>query len=205
MEYLTCFFSKEEHEEFDSALRKIQEGTGLPRYAAGQYLLLLSLSVLALETEKADPDIFLSQMDKLLGETEAEPNDGCVYVLKVQDEEIFKVGYTKSQIGSRISQIQHGNHKKLELYAALYTESAKCLERDFLDSLCGNRLRGEWFQTSLDVVDKLILDEIERRLLEEECCDAFLGFDLREKIGKRLQRHKSSKAIVGFLEAMGDG
>jgi len=82
-----------------------------------------------------------------------------LYLLSTTDhngDKIYKIGFTKKSVESRVKQLQTGNHYKINIEfvyeADNYISSIESrLHRDFTI----DRVSGEWFELSQESVDKI--------------------------------------------------
>ncbi len=83
---------------------------------------------------------------------------GFVYLLEciIDDDSIYKIGFTKDKIQKRINKLQTGNgYELIELYK-FETQYNQKVERRLHKYFSNKRLKGEWFKLNKEDVDNFI-------------------------------------------------
>jgi len=80
-----------------------------------------------------------------------------VYILKMQDTDYYKIGFTDGDVESRIDSLQTGNPHKLIL-VAIFRDASQLIEQNIQGRLSGFRTDGgsEWFYLSDEIINDLI-------------------------------------------------
>jgi hypothetical protein len=88
------------------------------------------------------------------------PATGHVYLIRVVDTNMVKIGYTTNPVRHRMSQLQVGNPNALEILALVETPRYKEIERELHQLLANRRVRGEWFNLQPDVDCEALLSKL---------------------------------------------
>lgn len=81
---------------------------------------------------------------------------GKVYLVGIPDEERYKIGWTRGKIDKRISPLQTGNPKKIEVIHLFETEHYMYVETWMHKQFASKRMEGEWFELSQEDVNSFI-------------------------------------------------
>lgn len=73
---------------------------------------------------------------------------GCVYFIKIENRDLFKVGKTKGKAEQRLNQLQVGSPDNLVLFGTIVTNDPIALERKLHQQLKEYHCRGEWYEMS---------------------------------------------------------
>jgi hypothetical protein len=79
------------------------------------------------------------------------PVTGYVYFIRVIGTNMVKIGYTTNPVKCRLSQLQVGNPRALEVLETVQTPDYKDIEGELHQKLASRRIRGEWFNLEQDV------------------------------------------------------
>lgn len=92
------------------------------------------------------------RLSKALSACTREACNGVVYVIIERGAERgpCKIGYTTGSLGVRLSGLQTGNHRKLEVYVSIGCANPKRIERFVHKYFSEYRIAGEWFAVSAD-------------------------------------------------------
>lgn len=69
-----------------------------------------------------------------------------VYLIGIQEEFRYKIGYTIRNINNRVNEIQTGNAKKIEVLDLFETEHHVKVESWMHNRHGAKRMEGEWFE-----------------------------------------------------------
>ena len=73
---------------------------------------------------------------------------GYVYLIRDINNDIYKIGVTRSKNSKRIKQLQTGNSSELEVVIMYETQYPFKLEKMLHAYYVNSRIRGEWFTLS---------------------------------------------------------
>lgn len=82
---------------------------------------------------------------------------GYVYFIRQKNEDLFKIGMTRSDPYARMKSIQTGIPHELELFNVIPTDNPSKLEKELHDIFKDYHLRGEWFNLTPHQVEKYIV------------------------------------------------
>ena len=96
-------------------------------------------------------------LNKYHNETE---NQYIVYIIKIQDKNIWKIGKT-NKLKYRMINLKQSLYEDFEIYRTIQrgnNEDALKLERYLKRELHSFNIRREWFNVDKEIIDKLIED-----------------------------------------------
>ena len=73
---------------------------------------------------------------------------GCVYIIKEEGTNFYKIGKTNKDVKKRLQSIQTGNASKLQIVHEINTTMADELEKRLHHQFANKRILGEWFELS---------------------------------------------------------
>ena len=113
-----------------------------------------------------------------------------VYFIKAKDKDLFKIGYTSSNVNDRVKAINVGCPYDVALYATI--PAVDNTEKSIHEQLTRYHLKGEWFEVSLSVINMLLMnvqgcwfasDKIDYKRLSPD----------RKPVGKRKKRKRRGR------------
>jgi predicted GIY-YIG superfamily endonuclease len=96
---------------------------------------------------------------------------GFIYLVQIQESNLYKIGYSKNVI-QRLATLQTANALELIIVERFFSLNARYLEREIHKHYEAQRVRGEWFQLSNDLIKDFIhtinnLDKVNDKYIQE--------------------------------------
>ena len=79
-----------------------------------------------------------------------------VYFIKAENRDLFKIGFSASNVNDRVKAINVGCPYNVALYATI--PAVDSTEKDIHKQLERYHLKGEWFEVSLAVINMLLMN-----------------------------------------------
>lgn len=81
---------------------------------------------------------------------------GVTYILQAGDENLFKVGHTRTPIEQRVKALQTGCPHPIKVYKTVASYFPERLEKILHKLMHEYRKQGEWFAVPVEVIDRVL-------------------------------------------------
>jgi hypothetical protein len=128
-------------------------------------------------------DEFLSELLENTVTLEITDQSGFVYLVKADDDNIYKIGCSKSPI-KRLSSLQSSNHKELRVIHRVFSLNMWVLEKALHQYYSSCQVRGEWYQLTPEQVEyfPLTVYRIDGQLEDLQVTQVIRASDEQEEV-----------------------
>lgn len=166
-------------------LERIGESYNLNLSDAAAFAFLSGVRVILAESHdgvlKDEVDGLDKAIREILGHS-VTGKEGIVYIIKLSNKSIFKVGATRCDVEVRVRTIQTSCPYPVSLYAEFYHADRHAKEREWHELLSAYRMQGEWFDVEQVVMDKMIVNQIVRDYISQGKGNAAMQYWVRPHV-----------------------
>lgn len=83
--------------------------------------------------------------------------EGVVYFVKVEGQNIFKIGYCATDLNKRMNLLRIGNPYRIGIFGIINSLCAQIVEKTLHRQFAKQRMRGEWFSISEEQASEALI------------------------------------------------